>query len=85
VEFRPDSADGRGRTDGLSYRITDRGRRAAAADDMPEDFTPAMTRLGPADLATLETLITQRRRCDARGWPASGPGRLLCSTICAMA
>ena len=40
VEFRPDSADGTGGTDGLSYRITDHGRRAAAADDVPEDFTP---------------------------------------------
>jgi hypothetical protein len=27
-------------------------------DDVPEDFTQGMTRLGPADLATLDSLIT---------------------------
>jgi hypothetical protein len=74
VEFRPDSADGRDRADGLSYRITDRGRRAAAADDVPEDFTPVMTRLGPADLATLDTLITAgmaNNRAEAIRWALS--------------
>lgn len=58
VEFRPESPAGPASPHGLSYRITDRGRRAVAPDDMPEDFTPVMTRLGPADLATLDSLIT---------------------------
>jgi hypothetical protein len=58
VEFRPESPTGAATPHGLSYRITDRGQRAAAQDDVPEDFTPVMTRLGPADLATLDSLIT---------------------------
>ena len=58
VEFRPESPAGAASPHGLSYRITDRGQRAAAHDDVPEDFTPVMTRLGPVDLATLDSLIT---------------------------
>jgi hypothetical protein len=54
VEFCPESPAGTASPRGLSYRITDRGRRAAA----PDDFVPVMTRLGPADLATLDGLIT---------------------------
>jgi hypothetical protein len=54
VEFRPESPAGAAGPHGLAYRITDRGRRAAA----PDDFTPVMTELGPADLATLDGLIT---------------------------
>jgi hypothetical protein len=54
VEFRPESPARAAGPHGLAYRITDRGRRAAA----PDDFTPVMTRLGPADLATLDGLIT---------------------------
>ena len=57
VEFRPEPAAGTASPDGLSYRITDRGRRAAAPDEVPEDSAPVMTRLGPVDLATLDTLI----------------------------
>jgi hypothetical protein len=44
VEFRPEPPAGAASPDGLAYRITDRGRRAAA----PDDFTPVMTRFGPA-------------------------------------
>jgi hypothetical protein len=58
VEFRPESPTGRASPHGLAYRITDRGRRAPAPDDVPEDFTPVMVRLGSADLATLDSLIT---------------------------
>jgi hypothetical protein len=58
VEFRPESPAGAASPHGLAYRITDRGRRAAPPDDVPDDFTPVMTRLGPADLATLDSLIT---------------------------
>lgn len=54
VEFRPENPAGAAGLDGLAYRITDRGRRAAA----PDDFVPVMTRLGPADLAILDGLIT---------------------------
>jgi hypothetical protein len=54
----PESPTGPVSPHGLAYRITDRGRRAAALDDVPEDFTPVMVRLGSADLATLDSLIT---------------------------
>ena len=54
AEFRPEPPAGAASPHGLAYRITDRGRRAAA----PYDFVPVMTRLGPADLATLDGLIT---------------------------
>jgi hypothetical protein len=58
VEFRPESQAGAASPQGLSYRITDRGRSAAARDEAPEDRTPVMVRLGSADLATLDGLIT---------------------------
>ena len=58
VEFRPESPAGSAGPHGLAYRITDRGRPGAAPDDVLEDFTPVMVRLGPADLATLDSLIT---------------------------
>ena len=54
VEFRPEPPAGAASPHGLSYRITDRRRPAA----VPDDFVPVMTRLGPADLATLDSLIT---------------------------
>jgi hypothetical protein len=74
VEFSPESADGRGRADGLSYRIAGRGRRAAATDDVRKDLTPVMTRLEATDLATLDTLITAgmaNNRADAIRWALS--------------
>jgi hypothetical protein len=58
VEFRPESQAGAVSPQGLSYRITDRGRSAAARDESPEDLTPVMVRLGRADLVTLDSLIT---------------------------
>jgi hypothetical protein len=58
VEFRPESQAGAASPQGLSYRITDRGRSAAARDEAPEERTPVMVRLGSADLATLDGLIT---------------------------
>jgi hypothetical protein len=58
VEFRPESQTGAASPRGLSYRITDRGRPDAARDERPEDLTPVMVRLGSADLATLDSLIT---------------------------
>jgi hypothetical protein len=53
VEFRPDNPPGAATPEGLSYRIV-RHRKQEA----PEDLTPVMARLGPADLATLDSLIT---------------------------
>jgi hypothetical protein len=58
VEFRPESQAGAASPQGLSYRITGRGRSAAARDEAPDDRTPVMVRLGSADLATLDSLIT---------------------------
>ena len=58
VEFRPESQAGAASPQGLSYRITDRGRSAAARGEAPEERTPVMVRLGSADLATLDGLIT---------------------------
>jgi hypothetical protein len=58
VEFRPESQAGAASPQGLSYRITDRGRSAATRDEAPGDRTPVMVRLGSADLATLDGLIT---------------------------
>ncbi len=58
VEFRPESQAGAAVPHGLSYRITDRGRSAAARDEALEDLNPVMVRLGSADLATLDSLIT---------------------------
>ena len=57
VEFRPEPPAGAASPDGLSYRITDQGRRAATPDEVLADSTPVMTRLGPVDLATVDTLI----------------------------
>jgi hypothetical protein len=58
AEFRPEGEAGAASPHSLSYRITDRGRPAAACDQAPEDLTPVMARLGAVDLATLDTLIT---------------------------
>jgi len=58
VEFRPEGEAGAASPHGLSYRITDRGRPAAARDEATEDRTPVMVRLGAVDLATVDTLIT---------------------------
>jgi hypothetical protein len=58
AEFRPEGPAGTASPHGLSYRITDRGRSAAAGDEVPEDLVPVIVRLGSADLATLDGLIT---------------------------
>jgi len=55
VELR---AAGAARPHGPVLRIGGRGRRSAPLDEAPEELTPVMTRLGPADLATVDTLIT---------------------------
>jgi hypothetical protein len=61
VEFRPDRPDrpgGPARPHGPIIRIGGRGGRAKTLDEVSEELTPVMTRLGPADLAAVDTLIT---------------------------
>lgn len=58
AEFRPEGEAWAASPHSLSYRITGRGRPGAASDQALEDLTPVMARLGAADLATLDTLIT---------------------------
>jgi hypothetical protein len=71
AEFLP---EGPARTDSphrLAYRITDRRPRAATRDEVPENLTPVMTRLGPADLAAVDALITAgiaNSRAEAIRW-----------------
>jgi hypothetical protein len=57
VEFQADSPDGADRRRHV-LKIGRGGRPAKPLDDAAEELTPVMTRLGPADLATVDTLIT---------------------------
>jgi hypothetical protein len=57
VEFQADSPDGADRRRHV-LKIGRGGRAAKPLDDAAEELTPVMTRLGPADLATVDTLIT---------------------------
>ena len=57
AEFRPEGEARPASAGGLSYRIADRGRTAAARDEAQEERTPVMVRLGAVDLATVDTLI----------------------------
>jgi hypothetical protein len=57
VEFQADSPDGAEKRRRHVLKIG-RGGRAAKPLDEAEELTPVMTRLGPADLATVDTLIT---------------------------
>jgi hypothetical protein len=71
VEFRPDNPPGAATPEGLSYRIVRHRKRAAPPDEAPGELTPVMARLGPADLATLDTLITAgiaNSRAEALRW-----------------
>jgi hypothetical protein len=64
VEFQADSPDGADGADGADrhprnvLKIGRGGRAAKPLDEASEELTPVMTRLGPADLATVDTLIT---------------------------
>jgi hypothetical protein len=58
VEFRPDGPGGAAGPHGPVLRIGGRGGRARTLDEVSEELTPVMTRLGPGDLATVDTLIT---------------------------
>jgi hypothetical protein len=59
IEFLPDRPRGAPRPHSLSVlKIAGRGVRARTPEEVSEELTPVMTRLGPADLATVDTLIT---------------------------
>ena len=59
IEFLPDRPSGAPRPHSLSVlKIAGRGGRARTPEEVSEELTPVMTRLGPADLATVDTLIT---------------------------
>jgi hypothetical protein len=71
VEFRPDNPPRAATPEGLSYRIVRHRKQAAPADEAPAELTPVMTRLRPADLATLDSLITAgiaNSRAEALCW-----------------
>ena len=58
VEFQPDSPDGAEKPRRHVLKIGRGGRSSKPLDEASEELTPVMTRLGPADLATVDTLIT---------------------------
>jgi hypothetical protein len=60
IEFRPEGPADPARPHGLMLKLRiggDRGREYPPGETA-EELTPVMTRLGPADLATVDTLIT---------------------------
>jgi hypothetical protein len=58
VEFQADSPDGAEQPRRQVLKIGRGGRAAKPLDEASDELTPVMTRLGPADLATVDTLIT---------------------------
>jgi hypothetical protein len=58
VEFQADNPDGAEQPRRHVLKIGRPGRAAKPLDEAAEELTPVMTRLGPADLATVDTLIT---------------------------
>jgi hypothetical protein len=58
VEFQADSPGGAEKPRRHVLKIGRGGRARKPLDETAEDLTPVMTRLGPADLATVDTLIT---------------------------
>ena len=58
VEFQPDSPDGAEEHRRHVLKIGRGGRASKPLDEAAEELTPVMTRLAPADLATVDTLIT---------------------------
>jgi hypothetical protein len=59
IEFRVESADTEAKSHGpvRKMRFGGPSHRAKALDDLSEGLTPVMTRLGTADLATVDSLI----------------------------
>jgi hypothetical protein len=71
VEFRPDSPPGAAVPEGLSYRVVRHRKRVAPSDGARPELTPVTARLGPADLATLDTVIAAgivNSRAEALRW-----------------
>jgi hypothetical protein len=71
VEFRPDNLPGSAAPEGLAYRIVRHRKPASPPGEAPEELTPVMARLGPADLAALDTLISAgiaNSRAEALRW-----------------
>jgi hypothetical protein len=58
IEFVADSPAGAAKSHGPILKLKGRAGRVASPDEGSEELTPVMTRLGPADLATVDTLIT---------------------------
>jgi hypothetical protein len=58
LEFQSDSPGGAEKPRRHVLKIGRGGRAAKPLDEASEELTPVMTRLGPADLATVDTLIT---------------------------
>jgi hypothetical protein len=58
VEFQPDRPDGAEEHRRHVLKIGRGGRATRPLDEAAEELTPVMTRLAPADLATVDTLIT---------------------------
>jgi hypothetical protein len=58
LEFQPDSPSGEEKPRHHVLKIARGGRAPKPLDEVSEESTPVMTRLGPADLATVDTLIT---------------------------
>ena len=58
VEFQADNPEETEKRRSHVLKIGRGGRAAKPLDDAAEELTPVMTRLGPADLATVDTLIT---------------------------
>jgi hypothetical protein len=58
VEIQPDGSGGAEKPRRHVLKIGRGGRSSKPLDEASEELTPVMTRLGPADLATVDTLIT---------------------------
>ena len=76
VEFLADRTDEAGGHRGPMLRLAMAGGRAL--DEVSEELTPVMTRLGPADLATVDTLITAgvaTSRAEVLRWALGASGK----------
>ena len=86
IEFRPDRPADPARPHGPMLKLKiggDRGRECPPGE--AAELTPVMTRLGPADLATVDTLITAASRTAAQRscagpWAASASARRMPSS-----
>jgi hypothetical protein len=58
IEFVAYSPAGASKSLGPILKLKGRAARVATPDEGSEELTPVMTRLGPSDLATVDTLIT---------------------------